>query len=267
MNTLYQKLCALRAGGRGGFTLMELLVVMTIIGLLTSVLTISVQASYKQARQANCKSNLRQFGVALSIYRGEHENIVPDWISNLYPDYVDDKSMYVCHSDINFGKDRARPKAFVDAISDQSKLDSSPFYDNKTNSDTTRNKTIENCSYFYEFSTGKHGWGKDANWPDGDYSTLKLYKYAQLTYGDVNNKDRSSEGSGQVLPYSASALPIIRCYHHWKDQRIYGVAYINRGSWKATKQYITLNVAYAGNVFVGPPWWEGTLRAGETSTK
>ena len=49
------------------FTLIELLVVITIIGLLGTALSVSVQSGYKQARQANCKSNLKQFGIALMI--------------------------------------------------------------------------------------------------------------------------------------------------------------------------------------------------------
>ena len=48
--------------------------------------------------------------------------------------------------------------------------------------------------------------------------------------------------------------------------RLYGVAYVDRASRRATKQCITLNVAYAGNVFVGPTWWEGTIHPGETQS-
>ena len=245
-----------------GFTLIEMLVVITIIGILSSALVISVQSAYKQARQANCKSNLRQFGVALAIYRGEHDNVVPDWLSNLYPDYLDDRGMYICRSDNFYGLKDIRPYAYVKSIRDSTTLDAAKFRDNKTNNDNSRNKSVEACSYFYEFSNAACPWGKDASWPDGNYSTMKLWKYAQMQYGDGNNRDRAS-GTNQQLPYSASAIPIIRCYHHWKDQKIYGVAYINKDSRTATKEWITLNVAYAGNVFVGPPGWEGTLRAGE----
>ena len=75
------------------------MVVIAILGILSSALVVSVKSGYKQARQANCKSNLRQFGVALTIYRGEHDNRTPDWLSNLYPEYIDDRSMYVCRAD------------------------------------------------------------------------------------------------------------------------------------------------------------------------
>jgi prepilin-type N-terminal cleavage/methylation domain-containing protein len=246
---------------RIGFTLIELLVVIAILGILGSALVVSVQSGYKQARQANCKSNLRQFGVALTIYRGEHDNRTPDWLSNLYPEYVDDRAMYVCRADSNGGRDRVRPEDFVAAIRDSSALDANKFRDNESNSDNTRNRAVECCSYFYEFSIASPGWGKDRFWPEGDYSTLNAYKNAQLTYGDENS---GKDSAGNPLPYSASRIPIIRCYHHWRDMRLYGVAYVDRSSRRATKQYITLNVAYAGNVFVGPPWWEGTIHPGES---
>ena len=36
-----------------------------------------------------------------------------------------------------------------------------------------------------------------------------------------------------------------------------------KNSKNTTKNYMTINVAYAGNVFVGPLWWEGTIHPGE----
>jgi len=89
---------------------------------------------------------------------------------------------------------------------------------------------------------------------------MRDYKMDQMTYGDDSNLI-----DGKIMPYSASRIPIIRCYHHWRDQRIYGYPNSSaKSAQRATKQYITLNVAYAGNVFVGPPWWEGTLHPGES---
>jgi len=260
-----QTSCQKQAREPSGFTLIELLVVMCIIGILGSALVVSVQSGYKQARQTNCKSNLRQFGVALTIYRGEHDNKTPDWISNLYPDYVDDRSMYVCRADKNTGRGRVRPEEFVSAINDNSTLDAAKYMDNRTGSGTTRNRTIECCSYFYEFSAALTTWGETYhNLPSPH--TMGDYKMAQMRYGDANS---GTDESGKPLPYSASRIPIIRCYHHWLDQKVLGVGYADSSTLhtqtpRRTKQYITINVAYAGNVFVGPPWWEGTLLPGET---
>lgn len=247
---------------RSGFTLIELLVVIAILGILSSALVVSVQSGYKQARQANCKSNLRQFGVALTIYRGEHDNRTPDWLSNLYPEYVDDRAMYVCRADNNGGRGTPRPEEFVTLIQGRNATDTPSFWDNEQNSDSSRNRAVTLCSYLYEFSGASTPWrvpSREGPLPAG--YCMRDYKMDQMTYGDDSNLI-----DGKIMPYSASRIPIIRCYHHWRDQRVYGYsgAAAKRAK-RATKQFITLNVAYAGNVFVGPPWWEGTIHPGETA--
>ncbi len=57
---------------RSGFTLVELLVVLAIIGLLASMAMPVYSRARESARQARCLSNLRQLGLALTMY-------VQDW--------------------------------------------------------------------------------------------------------------------------------------------------------------------------------------------
>ncbi|MBB3209809.1 prepilin-type N-terminal cleavage/methylation domain-containing protein [Rhodopirellula rubra] len=67
---------------RLGFTLVELLVVISIIGVLLALTTAAVQAARERARQLQCSNNLRQFGLAGTLHessKGQFPGYVQDF--------------------------------------------------------------------------------------------------------------------------------------------------------------------------------------------
>ncbi|MFO0900308.1 MAG: DUF1559 domain-containing protein [Pirellulales bacterium] len=63
--------------GRAGFTLVELLVVLAIIGILIGLLLPAVQQAREAARSMSCKNNLRQMGLAIQLYADAHKGFPP----------------------------------------------------------------------------------------------------------------------------------------------------------------------------------------------
>jgi prepilin-type N-terminal cleavage/methylation domain-containing protein/prepilin-type processing-associated H-X9-DG protein len=61
---------------RRAFTLVELLVVIGIISVLISILLPAIQRARENVKMTNCASNLRQLGVAASIYMAENKGIL-----------------------------------------------------------------------------------------------------------------------------------------------------------------------------------------------
>lgn len=59
------------------FTLIELLVVVAIIALLISILLPSLNAAREQARSVVCLSNLKQFGVGITMYSSDYRGTLP----------------------------------------------------------------------------------------------------------------------------------------------------------------------------------------------
>jgi prepilin-type N-terminal cleavage/methylation domain-containing protein/prepilin-type processing-associated H-X9-DG protein len=71
------------AGRRRGFTLVELLVVISIIALLISILLPSLKRARDSAKAVKCAANLKGVGTAIATYLAENQGVFPP--SYVYP--------------------------------------------------------------------------------------------------------------------------------------------------------------------------------------
>ncbi|MCI0335091.1 MAG: DUF1559 domain-containing protein [Planctomycetes bacterium] len=88
---------------RAGFTLVEVLVVIAIIGLLIALLLPAIQAARESARRTQCQNNLKQIGVAVQSHhdtrkhfpmgRNKFDQYAVSWAFFLLP-YMEETAIY-----------------------------------------------------------------------------------------------------------------------------------------------------------------------------
>jgi prepilin-type N-terminal cleavage/methylation domain-containing protein len=65
---------------KGGFTLIELLVVIAIIAILAAILFPVFARAREAARKSSCQSNMKELGIALQLYHGDYDAMLPSSI-------------------------------------------------------------------------------------------------------------------------------------------------------------------------------------------
>lgn len=100
---------------RSALTILELLVVITIVALLSTLIVPVFQRVVATGRATACIAHLRQIGTGLSAYLADHDNLMPilktareqrsdqvPVIDNTLNKYVTDQSVFACPADRKF---------------------------------------------------------------------------------------------------------------------------------------------------------------------
>ena len=90
-----------------GFSLMELMVVLSVMGILMLLLLPAMYRAVEKGKTAECIDHIRQLTLAAILFADEHDGEIPDISPDpAYPemclagsDYIDDDAVYICPSD------------------------------------------------------------------------------------------------------------------------------------------------------------------------
>ena len=247
---------------RAGFTLVELLVVVAIIGILVGLLLPAVQAARESARLSACTNNTKQLGLACLNFESARRRLPAagdrvasstnnpldgySWIVMVLP-YIEQDSMYTAISSATSGFDTNISSA-IDTIATNVSLPQliCPSYNGKKFSGST---ALTN----YKAAAGI-GWNAYSRPFSGD-GTGTSGKGGVLTipFGKEAGNSKTGITMAQISDGGSKTFMIAET----KDNT--GTA-----SWtKGVYCWLTARVGYSA--FTSPTAWSGTLSLGSTS--
>lgn len=197
-----------------GFTIVELLTVVAVIGILMALLLPAVQAAREAARRSQCQNHLKQIGLALHSYHSIHDRFPPASIR--------------ARADIDDG--RTRPRTTW-AISILPMIDQKNLYeqfklslptDHPSNLDAT-STTVDNyrcpsdpgpVSFFepvsgvlysrsnYAANFGSGSWGQ-IHWLNDAYRGV-MGQNSGLSYSEIHDGSSNTVAVGEVLAHRSN---------------------------------------------------------------
>lgn len=247
-----------------GFTLIEMLVVISIVILLASLIFPVIGRAIMRGQQTKCMSHLRSFVLAwnqnymdyaANPWADDEDGGVFPWLSAMYPEFISDASSFLCPSDPSRGAWGSKPAGPGESDEFRTR-DTNDFPETNDPHPTLDGRYV---SYMYEFSEADCDWA--VGWVfrnrNGDLlssSDLPITwgeaKMLQLNYGDRASQNQS---------YDRTQFPLVRCFYHYRDQPVRIRVTESSGATSVETSFRVMNVAVNGNVFMSGLLWEAPL--------
>jgi prepilin-type N-terminal cleavage/methylation domain-containing protein len=227
------------------FTLIELLVAISVIVVLAGITIPVIGVVRKQAKDAQCRNNLKQLFTGITGFRLENNQAYPATLRSLFAEGQalagESSKLLLCPHDGQKGQDQTCAR--------------NPLWDTPYAGELNRLHETD-CSYFFEVS-GKPLGVPEANWPleDGDTDPLNNPKWLFIDTSNPSNNRTTwwqakayqlRKGNFGMTAFDESDFPIIRCFHHhfWKSSGL------------GAKDKKVMNLAWDGTIFLSIPYWE-----------